>query len=90
MIAEIPAPDCVSAGPFKTAIAVARTAFDARFQPGPNCQAANLTVTLQGVGFFDWLHGQRGVAPLGIELHPNISISFQGPEGKSWTGRRGR
>ncbi len=26
--------------------------------------------TIRGVGFFDFLHGQRGVAPNGIELHP--------------------
>src|ERR671937_492659 len=25
---------------------------------------------ITGVGFFDLLHGQRGVAPNGIELHP--------------------
>lgn len=29
-----------------------------------------------GIGFFDFLHGQRGVAPNGIELHP--VTSFQG------------
>jgi len=29
-----------------------------------------------GVGFFDFLHGQTGVAPNGIELHPLLDISF--------------
>jgi hypothetical protein len=28
------------------------------------------TATITGVAFFDVLHGQRGVAPNGIELHP--------------------
>jgi hypothetical protein len=26
--------------------------------------------TIRGIGFFDFLHGQTGVAPNGIELHP--------------------
>ena len=33
------------------------------------------TATLTGVGFFDELHGQTGVAPNGIELHPVLSFS---------------
>jgi hypothetical protein len=28
------------------------------------------TATIDGVGFFDAIHGQRGIAPNGIELHP--------------------
>ena len=34
------------------------------------------TVVLTGVGFFDFLHGQTGVAPNGIELHPILSIAL--------------
>jgi hypothetical protein len=30
--------------------------------------------TLTGVGFFDVIHGQRGVAPNGIELHPVLGF----------------
>jgi hypothetical protein len=33
------------------------------------------TATLSGVGFFDQIHGQTGVAPNGIELHPVVSFS---------------
>lgn len=33
-------------------------------------------VTVVGVGFFDFIHGQTGVAPNGIELHPVLSIDF--------------
>lgn len=29
---------------------------------------------VSGVGFFDTLHGQRGVAPNGIELHPVLRL----------------
>ena len=31
-------------------------------------------VRITGVGFFDYLHGQRGVAPNGIELHPVVEF----------------
>jgi hypothetical protein len=34
------------------------------------------SVILQGLGFFDFAHGQDGVAPNAIELHPVISIEF--------------
>jgi hypothetical protein len=34
------------------------------------------TVTVVGVGFFDILHGQTGVAPNAIELHPVLQICF--------------
>ena len=33
-------------------------------------------VTLTGVGFFDFLHGQHGVAPNGFELHPVLGVQF--------------
>lgn len=33
------------------------------------------TATVTGVGFFDAIHGQTGVAPNGIELHPVLSFS---------------
>jgi hypothetical protein len=33
-------------------------------------------VRVTGVGFFDFLHGQTGVAPNGIELHPVLKIEF--------------
>lgn len=32
------------------------------------------TATIRGVGFFDILHGQSGVAPNGIELHPVLGF----------------
>jgi hypothetical protein len=33
------------------------------------------SATITGVGFFDVLHGQTGVAPNGIELHPVLSFA---------------
>ena len=40
---------------------------------------ASESVTVRGLGFFDFAHGQDGVAPNAIELHPVISIEFRGP-----------
>ena len=40
---------------------------------------ASESVTVRGPGFFDFAHGQDGVAPNAIELHPVISIEFHGP-----------
>ena len=39
-------------------------------------QFANVPIQITGVGMFDFLHGQTGVAPNGIELHPILDISF--------------
>jgi hypothetical protein len=33
------------------------------------------TATITGVAFFDVIHGQCGVAPNGIELHPVVKFS---------------
>jgi hypothetical protein len=33
-------------------------------------------VQIKGVGFFDFIHGQTGVAPNGVELHPILDITF--------------
>lgn len=76
MIAEIPAPACVRSGPFRTAIAQARAAFDATYRATTKYKQPNVAVTIRGVGFFDRIHNQRGVADNGIELHPVLSINF--------------
>jgi Bacterial Ig-like domain (group 3)/Lamin Tail Domain/Divergent InlB B-repeat domain len=85
MIAEIPSPACVLTptsprqlvtGPFSSGIAGAREKFDARFTATPNFQTANVPVRVKGVAFFDFIHGQTGVAPNGIELHPLLDIEF--------------
>src|SRR5437867_1994819 len=77
MIAEIPSPSCVGPGsPFAAGIAHARAQFDAMFTATTSFQSANVPVQITGVGFFDYLEGQEGVAPNGIELHPVIDIQF--------------
>jgi hypothetical protein len=90
MIAEIPDPAALAPGSFfAQQIADARHAFDDQFgiEPtaapafgpvAPALVAAEELVTLQGLGFFDFSHGQDGVAPNAVELHPVVSIEFHG------------
>lgn len=78
MIAELPSPSCDTTAPpaLRDRMAAARAAFVAACGP-PTGSYKTLTgtATLTGVGFFDRIHGQRGVAPNGIELHPVLSFS---------------
>ena len=77
MIAEIPSPNCVGAGsPFGPGIQNARNEFDAKYNATTSFQTANIPVQIRGVGMFDFLHGQTGVAPNGIEVHPVLDINF--------------
>ena len=87
MIAEIPTPHCVGANsPFLAGITQSRTTFESEVpisqMVGNNSLRAgqmvqiNVQVNIRGVGFYDRLHGQTGVAPNGIELHPVLSIEF--------------
>src|SRR5712691_4475306 len=77
MLAEIPSPNCVAPGsPFAAGIAHARTQFDAKFSASSSLKNANVPVQITGVGFFDYLAGQTGVAPNGIEIHPILDIVF--------------
>jgi hypothetical protein len=77
MIAEIPAPQCVaSSSPFLPSITYVRRIFTERYHPGTDWQDVHDAVTVRGVGFFDFLHGQSGVAPNGIELHPVLGMRW--------------
>ena len=80
MVTEIPSPACDgTTSPFDAAVAAVRAKFDAHFTPTPDFQLANIPVQMRGVGFFDFIHGQTGVAPNGIELHPILDIAFTTP-----------
>jgi hypothetical protein len=85
MVAEIPdAPACTEP-PITPEVSVleqqighARAAFIQEFgepqsYPAPGLQIHH-QVTITGVGFFDVPHGQTGVAPNAVELHPLLSI----------------
>ena len=77
MIAEIPAINCFSGSTFATEMMFARQVFDSHLLAGRSFQHIAIPVEVTGIGFFDFLHGQTGVAPNGIELHPVLSINFQ-------------
>lgn len=74
MIAEIPSPACVTTGPFAVLIAGARAEFEASFSVTTSFKNTNTPIQLVGIGFFDYIHGQTGVAPNGIEIHPVLSV----------------
>lgn len=77
MIIELPASNCVGAGsPFGTGIARARSQFDSRFTATTSMKTTSTPVTIRGVGFWDYIHGQTGVSPNGIEVHPVLNITF--------------
>ena len=86
MIVEIPNPACAqpplepTTSRVLTQITQARAAFETAFPPAGACFACNLKkqVTVIGVGFFDKLHGQHGVAVNGAELHPVIGFQVGG------------
>jgi hypothetical protein len=79
MIAEFPDPGCTTgASPtVRAKMSSARNALlKACGKPG-KLRFVTLSgpAQLDGVGFFDDLHGQNGVAPNGIELHPVVRFS---------------
>jgi len=77
LITEIPAPACVPAAEQKR-FADLRADFVKTFgNPTPRFRRVRrvVHVEVRGVGFFDFLHGQTGVAPNGFELHPVLSFS---------------
>src|SRR5262249_3031616 len=77
LIGEIPSPSCVGASsPFRSMIQSSRAQFDAQFTATGSFQTADIPVRIKGVGMFDFLHGQTGVAPNGIEIHPILDIGF--------------
>ena len=76
MIVETPYPGCTSGSPFACFIANARSEIDGKYNVTTSFQYPGATVTVRGIGFFDLLHGQTGVAPNGIELHPVLQICF--------------
>jgi hypothetical protein len=59
----------------RSKMTTARDAFIAACgQPTGSYHTITGKVTITGVGFFDRIRGQRGVAPDGIELHPRPGL----------------
>jgi hypothetical protein len=67
----------MSGSPWLDRVKRVRTAFDAQFGTVTGkMKHVSVPVTVVGVGFFDFIHGQTGVAPNGIELHPVLGMCF--------------
>jgi len=78
MIVELPAPHCVSSSsPAFLIIQKARQVFSDKYTPTSKFRIVNLPISkIQGVGFFDFAHGQLGHAPNYVELHPVTLLEF--------------
>ncbi|AIE85234.1 hypothetical protein [Fimbriimonas ginsengisoli] len=77
MIVEFVDPTFVShASPFRSMITAARAKFDSIYHPRTSWGRKRGHLRITGVGFFDFKHGQSGVAPNAIELHPVLSCEI--------------
>ncbi len=76
MIIEVPHPDCMGDSPWVDLVERARAKVDAELDVTSKFKDANVPVSVIGVGFWDKKHGQKGLAPNGIELHPILDICF--------------
>lgn len=78
MILEAPDTSCAKGSRFQQAITDVRHELDAKYHlHGRQKKRLNEEVTVTGIAFFDKIHGQEGVAPNGIELHPILNIVFK-------------
>lgn len=80
MIAELPDPRCAAGSRVAEQLSSVRAAFIRMFgRPTPRMRRLRtpVRVTITGVGFFDKIHGQAGVAPNGVELHPVLSLGVR-------------
>src|ERR1700694_2405873 len=78
MRVAIPDPHCVSGGPWPGYITHARDQMAAMFTVTTSSQSTSTPVQVEGIGFWNDLHGQPGVAPNNIELHPVFDIRRDG------------
>ena len=79
MITEAPDPACAPKSRVLTQMTAVRAAITNRFPTAlttPKGLHVSVPATVTGVGFFDTVHGQFGVAPNGAELHPLTAIQF--------------
>jgi hypothetical protein len=81
MIAEPPDPACSDAcdSGFSQVFSSVRAKLTNCFGQPPTTFtnfSQTIVANFTGVGFFDVVHGQTGVAPNGIELHPLLDVQF--------------
>jgi hypothetical protein len=76
MIAEAAPPFCTDVdSPWRGQITAVRTLVDHEI-PMAMMGWRHQIVSMAGVGYLDSLHGQMGVAPNGIEIHPVLAMCF--------------
>lgn len=80
MVAEIPSPACAN-HTYEKQFTAAATFITSLHRPAAKGKmvwlATPAAVIVTGVFFFDFIHGQTGVAPNGAELHPVLAINKQ-------------
>jgi len=77
MVIESVSPNCTNGSLFTQEIETVRQTIDKKIKGiSGKMKTLNLQVTVTGIGFFDPIHGQTGVAPNGVELHPILEIIF--------------
>ncbi len=78
IIVEFPHPGCLRGSKVIQQATAARTKFLQLIGTPPTARFLRvrkaIRVRVTGVLFFDRIHGQDGVAPNGVELHPVIDI----------------
>jgi hypothetical protein len=77
MVTEIADPNCpgiINTSRYQQMTSL-RTWFYNTFHPTTSFQYANLHVSLYGVGFYDFPHGQRGMLPNNREIHPVLIMT---------------
>jgi hypothetical protein len=79
IIATIPSPMCAAGSRFLSEITIARSTFDRRYVATDAFTEVRRAVEVQGVGFFDFLQSQRGLAPNGLSLYPVTVVDFSPP-----------
>jgi hypothetical protein len=71
MIAEMPSVHCDQGARARYAMVVARDRLEREYGPaGDHWTHVGRPATVTGVRFFDFMHGQSGVADNAVELHP--------------------
>jgi hypothetical protein len=91
IVATIPSLQCAAGSQFLTGITSARSVFERSYRATEEFTEVRRGVEVQGVGFFDYLQSQRGLAPNGLSLYPVTAINlrpFPPPKAPPPPGRR--
>jgi hypothetical protein len=79
MIVEFPSSTCTTGGDKAERRSMRQARTDLAAACGGEVRSSPVTLTgtatISGVGFFDVIHGQTGVAPNGVELHPALTFA---------------